>query len=295
MKPKMRFSLILLLSLTSLGCDPLDPQSVILEIKTKLGVAPKPVLPAEVKEEINSQNEPSKPANASELAKENSELLSEMMKVVFNEEEIEDKSGFGTLAHTLNQGASLEGIYEGIVMGSRYRALETKSQAASPSELKAFAIEMADLQLSMKNPSTYEASSAKKAPSIQYPDGSSVDVPTATVGTQVVEKKKDRMALQTELLETFIGASGYTLKRTLSEEALKKLDEMKSDSGELAQWYAHFVLRMCDTKVDFGLALRNKADFDFHFKFAQKLALDRVKWEVLNRYHRYLNFIGKQK
>ena len=287
--------LILGLSLFTQACDPMKPADVIAQVKVLLGIQPeKKGVPAEVKDELGHVQDPTK-VKASELAKANSELLSEMMKVIFNQDEVEDKSDFGGLVRTLDQGASLEGIYEGIMMGSRYRALESKSQAASPTELKAFAVELADLQLSMKNPSVFEASEARKAPSIDYPDGSSIDVPTATAGSQEVTPKKDRMALQTELVQTFIGASGFTLKRTIAEEALKKMDEMKSDSGELAQWYAHFVLRMCETKVDFGLELRNKPDFDFHFSFAQKMALDRVKWEVLNRYHRYFNWISTQK
>ena len=145
----------------------------------------------------------------------------------------------------------------------------------------------------MKNPSVFSAD-AKKAPSIDYPDGSEAVVPVASAGSQVVEKKKDRMQLQGELLQTFIGASSFTLKRTLCEEALKKFEEVKDNSGDMAQWYANFVLHMADTKVDFGLELRSKPDFDFHFKFAQKMALDRVKWEVLNRYHRYLNALANQ-
>ena len=176
-------------------------------------------------------------------------------------------------------------------MGSRYRALESKSQAASPEQLKVFAVMMTDLQMSMKNPSVFIPEEAKHAPSIDYPDGTP-GIPS-TISTQVVERKKDKQSFREELVATFIGASGFTLKRTLGQEALKKLDEMKSDTGDLGQWYAQFVLKMCDTKIDFGLELRNKPDFDFHFAFAQRLALDRVKWEVLNRYHRYLNSLSK--
>jgi len=286
---------LLTLTLFATACDPMKPKEVIAEAKKMLGIPEQRVVPKEVKDELGVVPDKGNATPASELAKENSELLSEMMRVIFDKEDVDNRTNFGELAHSLNQGASLEGIYEGIIMGSHYRALESKSQAASPNELKAFAIELADLQLSMKNPSVFNSADAKKAPSIDYPDGSSADIPTASSGSQVVEKKKDRMQLQTELLQTFIGASGYTLKRTIGEEALKKIDEMKNDSGDLAQWYAHFVLHMCETKVDFGLELRNRPDFDFHFKFAQKMALDRVKWEVLNRYHRYFNFIADQK
>ncbi|MBC7397070.1 MAG: hypothetical protein H7333_06470, partial [Bdellovibrionales bacterium] len=264
MKKKFEFpiphsSLSALALLVLFACNPLDEAQKILRSKFIDQPKEEPVRPVSLERGPGA------------LARENSELLSEMMKVVFDEEEVDSKSDFGTLAHTLNQGASLEGIYRGIVMGSRYRAMETKNQAASPEELKAFAIELSELQDSMKNPSTFEMEEAKKAPSIEYPDGS-VAVPHSIAGSQEVLPKRDKIEVRDGLVKIFIGASGYTLKRTLGEEALKKIDEMKMDSGELAQWYARFVLRMCLAKVDFGLELRNKPDFDLHFKFAQKMA-----------------------
>ena len=278
---------LLILIVTAPAC-----YNPVPEWKAMLGLEKKKPLPNEVKEEMGLVTDAPK-LTAGELARENSELLAEMYKVVFDEKEVDSKTDFGTLVSTLNQGASLEGIYRGLVMGSRYRALETKSQAANPTELKAFANEMADLQDSMKNPSEFVAEEARKAPTIQYPDGS-LSVPVAHDGSQEVTKKRDKAVVRDELLQTFIGASGFTLKRTLGDEALKKFDEMKDDRGDMAQWYAKLVLRLADSKVDFGLALRNQSDFDFHFKFAQKMATDRVKWEVLNRYHRYLNFTANE-
>jgi hypothetical protein len=292
----MKFSHLPLLgiALVSLAAcqDPVKETKAFLVDVGILKSTPK-TLPTEVKDEMNMVTESPK-LSAGELAKENSELLSEMMKVVFDEKDIDNKGDFGNLVHTLNQGASLEGIYRGLIMGSRYRALESKSQAASPGEIKAFAVEMAELQNTMKNPSVFTSDDARKAPSIEFPDGNP-SAPIAHEGSQEVTQKRDKKKVLDELLETFIGASGFTLKRTLGDESLKKMDEIKGDPGELANWYARFVLRMCDSKVDFGLELRNRPDFDLHFKFAQKMALDRLKWEVLNRYHRYLNFAAIQK
>jgi hypothetical protein len=290
-KKILKCGFLLGLCLVSVACDPV---AKINEIIAALRHEEKN-LPAEVKNEMSTAQDPAQKASASELARANLELLSEMMKVVFDQDEVEDRSGFGGLAHGLNEGASLEGIYQGMIMGSRYRALESKSQAASPADLKLFAEEMAELQLSMKNPSVFVPEEAKKAPSIDFPDGSNPNIPVSKAGTQVVEKKREKAELMEDLLQTFIGASKFTLKRILGQEALKKIDEMKGDSGDLARWYAQFVLRMCEKKVDFGLDLRVKPDFDLHFKFAQRMALDRVKWEVLNRYHRYLNWSGHRK
>jgi hypothetical protein len=271
----------------STGCDPVH------EIKDFLGIQEKKTLPAEVKKEMSQAGETASPQTAGELAKANSELLFEMMTVVFNQKDVDDKSNFGALVNSLNDGASLEGIYRGIIMGSRYRSLEAKSQAASPDLLKAFAVEMADLQADMKNPTEFLKDSATKAPSIDYPTGiddeSDTNAPQAAPHSQEIKPKRPRNEIADEMLDNFIGASPYTLKRVIGDEALKKLDELKDSPGELAQWYAKFVLHMCDMHVDFGLKQRNMPDFGFHFKFAQTMSVDRVKWEVLNRYHRYLN------
>jgi hypothetical protein len=229
-------------------------------------------------------------STTSELAKANSEILSEMMRVIFNETEEDNKVGFGELAHSLNSGASLEGVYRGIIMNSRYRALESNSQAASPTVLKAFANELAGIQVDMRDPTEFSPETAKHAPAIEFPDGSSAE---ATQNAKVLKDAADKQSkanLVEQLLETFIGASPYTLKRVLADETLKKMDELKDSPGELAQWYAKTVVRLCDTHIDFGLKQRNTPDYDFHFKFAQKMALDRVKWEMLNRDHRYLNY-----
>jgi hypothetical protein len=281
------------------GCD--DPKPAIHEVIQKINAWGAPYgiqillpTPADKQAQVRASPTPSK-LTAGELAKENSELLAEMIKVIFDEKEIDDKADFGSLVLTLNQGASLEGVYRGIIMGSRYRALETKSQGASPTELKAFAIEMAELQSTMKNPSVFEASVARKPPTIEMPDGSgSEDTVVAHEGSQEVTKKRETAEIRDELLETFIGASGFTLKRTLGDEALKKFDEMNDDRVGLAEWYGHLALRLAASKVDFGLELRSQPDFDFHYRFAQTMSLDRVKWEVLNRYHRYLNFTATQ-
>ena len=279
------FSLVMMMSLS--GCN------IVNIIKEKLGIISEP-LPAEVKQEMK-QADDGKLALKSpgELAKENSELLAEMIEVVFNETEISNKVNFGELANSLNQGASLEGVYHGLVMGSRYRSLESKSQAASTTLLKAFAVEMAELQDTMKNPTEFLKEEAKKAPSIEFPDGNSAagDIPTAAPRSQEVKAKKPKAQIGEEMLETFIGASSFTLKRVLCDEALKKIDEVKGSPGELSQWYASFVLRMIKTQVNFGLDQRSNSNFDFHFKFAEHMALDRVKWEVLNRYQRYLNSV----
>jgi hypothetical protein len=199
-------------------------------LRTTLGLSKKS-LPTEVNREMEQVGEEEKKQSAGELAKANSELLSEIMKVIFNEKEVEDKNTFGSLVHSLNQGASLEGIYRGVIMGSRYRGMEAKSKAASPTTLKIFANEMAEIQVDMKNPTEFTIES-RKALSIEFPDEASVsEMPTAAPRSQEVKEKREKIAIADDLVRMFIGASPFTLKRVLGEEALKKMDELKESQG----------------------------------------------------------------
>ena len=296
------------------ACDPQeDLNQVVKQTKAFLyQTFPNLKPPASVPTPANEKKEDAAPKaeTSAEMAKANSELLSEMMKVTFNVKEVDDKSNFGELAHTLNQGASLEGIYRGIVVGSKYRGLEAKSQASSPTVLKAFAIQMADLQDDMQEPTEFGKENAKGV-SIDFPEGVQDDgtpdnvnfsspspgasvTPTPVsaippVHSQDLKQKRDKKAVVTKLLETFIGASPYTLKRVFADEVMRKMDEVKDSPGEMAQWYGKFTLAMIATGVDFGLQQRNESNFDFHFRFAQNMAQDRVRWELINRCHRFLN------
>jgi hypothetical protein len=225
--------------------------------------------------------------------KANAELLAEMFQVVFNKKEVDDPSLYTSLLPSLNQGASLEGIYRGLVMGSRYRVWESKAKAASPNAIKFFAMEMGELQDGMKSPSQFTKETAKLAPSIDYPEGADNTPESLTFGDQKdsnqEDVKKTKQQITEEILQNFIGATPFTLKRILSDEALKKMDEMKDSPNDQAQWYAALVVRLSVAKTDFGLPQRNSDDFDFHSRFAKTMSLDRVKWEVLNRYHRIIN------
>ena len=269
---------------------------IVFAVKSLLGFGPGKNVPANVKNEMSDAGSPEDQKRASEFAKENSELLFEMMSVVFDTTDIANKSDFGALVHSLNQGASLEGIYRGIIMGARYRGQESSEKGASPATLKAFALEMAEVQADMKNPTVFHEGEAKKPFEIEYPEGPTTSAATPAEDRPVLKKEENAL----ELLKMFVGASHFTLKRVLADETLKRIDEFQNSAGQLdvnalAQWYAQFAVRMAATKVDFGLKQRNEADYDFHFKWAQHMAADRVKWEVLNRDHRYINAISKLK
>ncbi len=277
------------------ACEPLS------DLRSFLGIGKsRTELPAEMKAEMKSADSAGQGANPGGLAKENQELLAEMLRVVFDREDSEDQADFEALSRTLNQGASLEGIYRGIIMGSRYRALESSSQAATPSVLKVFASEMAELQDGMREPTRFDPEIARQAPRIDFPE----DVPSASSTASKAARKDpaqeaspsprlEKAANFRELLGIFVGASPYTLKRVLGEEALKRFEEAGEDPSAIPLWYAGLVVRLSSANVDFGLDLRRKPDFEFHRNFAKRIAIDRVKWEVLNRYHRLLNAVKK--
>jgi hypothetical protein len=232
------------------------------------------------------------PMDPASMAKANAEILMEMIMVTFHQKDVLDQDQFQSLLSSLNQGASFEGIYRGLVLGSRYRVLESKGKAASPLALKFFALEMADLQLSMKNPTRFDPNTAKNLPEIDYPEGDDGGVANQSGTSEGVADeapKLSRMELTESILQTFIGATQYTLKRVLAEEALKKIEELSESRVELTRWYASLVAHLSQSNVDFGLPLRNDPNSLFHQQFAQTVSKDRVIWEVLNRYHRILN------
>jgi len=290
------------------ACDvPIPLQNLMDSAKNLMGMSP-------AKKETSPQPGASPAASplsaAAAAMAANSELLTEMFQVTFHQKEIEDQSLFSSLVSSLNQGASLEGIYRGLVMGSRYRVLESKAKAASPDAIKFFATEMGELQAGMKSPSSFTKDTAKQAPTIDYPEGAADSPPSAgangpdsyTFGdTEKKEAapvpqsepsgKRTKKEIASEILDDFIGATPFTLKRVLADEALRKIDELKDSPADLAQWYASLVVRLAETGTDFGLPQRNTTDYDFHFRFARTMSVDRVKWEVLNRYHRVINRI----
>lgn len=101
--------------------------------------------------------------DAAARAKANAELLHEMFLVIFLEEP-EDRSSFGSYVDSLNQGASLEGVYNGFAHSKNYRRLEVLHRGASPSALTAFCEELAQIQLQLSTPTAFNEKSALPLP-----------------------------------------------------------------------------------------------------------------------------------
>jgi hypothetical protein len=230
--------------------------------------------------------------------KQNAELLQEVYLVVYAKAAV-SQSGFGSLVAALNQGASLEGVYNGIVHSADFRKLESDHPGASPMALRFFSEELARTELEMSSITIFPSTSAQPLSAPVEPLGTEeengeIDFPGSPTVTKEpspspsVVKPTER-ALMLKYYSDFSGASFYTLKRVLGDELLRLCAEKSGDQKELAKWYGAWVNRMDGLKIDFGLALRNNPDPELHRGWAMSVSSDRLRWEVLNRIHRVIN------
>jgi hypothetical protein len=231
-------------------------------------------------------------------AKANAELLREMHQVIFIQEP-KDRSAFGSLVDSMNQGASLEGIYNGLVHSDEYRRLEASGISASPEALRAFGEELAALESELAAPVEFDAQGIARPPSevdgvkvIEYgkpsPSPRADGAPSARPSMSVAA----RAALAEKYSRQFVGAPVYVLKRVIADEALRVVASKRDYPEKLALWYSRWVAHMSARKVDFGISQRNQADEAFHYKWALTAGEDRIAWEVLNRLHRVLNALN---
>jgi hypothetical protein len=237
-------------------------------------------------------------------AKANAELLQEVFRVVYVREPT-NRTEFGSMVDSLNQGASFEGVYNGFSHSSAYRGLEIATVGASPEALKAFGEELAVLEVELPAPAEFDHAATRPLAMPVQPgaEGVGPDSPAKGSGVAVIEYGKPVASsaplgvaqLAARYSQQFMGSSIYTLKRVLGDEALKVITLKHEYPEKLAQWYSKWAGRMATRKVDFGIALRNSPDEAFHYQWAIHATEDRIKWEVLNRLHRVLNDANRAK
>ena len=214
------------------------------------------------------------------LSKANGEILHEMYEVVFMREP-KNKEFFGDYVDTMNQGASIEGVYNGFVHSSNYRQLEEQTPGPAPESAKFLVAELQEWQKDLPGPTVVDENSGKPLglPVTPY---AAPDDPAASVDPSPRPFDAYKAA-------AFFGHSSiFTLKRVMGDEAIRLIDG-KKNAQELAHWYAKWVVRMASHQIDFGLELRNRSDENFHYGWALSAPVDNLKWEVLNRVHRLLN------
>ena len=248
----------------------------------------------------------------------NAELLQEMFKVIYVRD-FQNPREFADYVDTLNQGASIEGLYNGFTRSSVYRKLEMANNPVPPQALRAFSEELARLESTLPETDRTAFDSRAALPlALPVAIGGSltgaVDTPRnlgeleGGAGELVFGKDPHAAAsptsrptplqssvplsledLASQYRDRFRVSSIFTLKRILGEEALKVITAKVSDPSALAKWYGKWVTELCARKVDFGLDLRNRPDAAFHEAWARSSSEDRLRWEVLNRLHRVLN------
>lgn len=219
-------------------------------------------------------------------AKANAQIMYEMYRVVLLRDP-KDTTKFGSLVDSLNQGASLEGVYNGLAHSSLYRELETEHQGATEQALKVFADELSFLAFQFKKIPTF---SEKDTRPLALPTEVGVDaIPNEVIFQKPQALPKSEQEYSARLIKLFQGASYFTLKRVLSDEILKLVDEKKADKEGLIIWYLHWIDRVKAYGVGFGLKERDSADLEFHRNWANKTTTDKIRWEILNRVHRLIN------
>jgi hypothetical protein len=231
---------------------------------------------------LNNEAEPKK----KQRAKANAELFGELWEIVLLRKP-KNKIEFGNWVDTLNQGASLEGVYNAFTHSSLYRALEKAYPKSSSQALKVFAEDLAILTSELKERTAFDEDSAKPL-SDPVPVGLDSSIVNYSSTQKVAENSKSRKELVVFFLNLFKDASPYTLKRLLGDEALRVISEKEKEKN-LPEWYSSWVILMNRHSIEYGLELRNKPDKNFHKEWAKRIDGEILKWEVLNRLHRTIN------
>jgi hypothetical protein len=213
------------------------------------------------------------------------ELLREMMLVVYMRPP-KDVGEFNSYMNVLQQGASFEGLYNGFTHSSDFRVLEASNKGATPAALSVFGQELAALEADLPQPTEFTAASAQPLARPVMPEAGP-DHPQ-------ISPKPVKVLTADAYSQLFVGASIFTLKRVLGDEALKVVGSKRDFTGKLALWYSKWVVRIAERGVDFGIPARNRADEAFHYNWALTATEDQLEWEVLNRVHRVLNAANKK-
>jgi hypothetical protein len=245
-------------------------------------------------------------ALTAQRAKQNAEMLHEIYHVVYLQEPNNPRE-FASLVDSLNQGASLEGVYNGLIHSSDYRELEKAHPGSNSKVLQFFVEELVRTEVLLSSITVFSADAAKPLATPVEPTGTDEEIdfpataptkaaPVASPASSPSKEEVDKLFHQ--YAHDFAGGSYFTLKRVLGDELLELMSQKSRDPNDpkaLAKWYGKFVHRMAGTGVDFGLALRNNPDDKFHEGWAESVSGDQLRWEVLNRIHRVINSLENSK
>jgi len=227
----------------------------------------------------------------------NQKILDEMVQTVFLRDPISPKE-FAGLLDVLNQGASFEGVYNGLVHSTEYRQLEENAKPALPTTLQRFAEEwtLLQIELPVEERARLTASLALPIPAIEAPQEGDAESASSSISDMqpsptpsFTSRDEERKAVQQATEEIFLRANAFTLRRVIGSEVFKVFARKKGDRNVLADWYARFCSRVAARGVALGYPQREDEGIEFHREWAWNASTDRLQWEVLFRLHRILN------
>ena len=228
------------------------------------------------------------------------EVFREMCEVVMNEM-TEDIPEFDKWAEALSEGASYEGIYNGLSHSSHYRDLEVKNPGSSAEALREFAEELTLLEVELPKPTVFDLASTQPPVVLQMSDleeaapGNTQEIVFPGKPSQVTTPVIPAPSAD-EYAKKFVNSSYFTLKRVLGEEALKVLQVEQLYDEKLAIWYSQWATRMIrERMIDFGSPSRNQADEKAFYQLTMSKGKNYISWEVLNRLHRIINHANQKK
>jgi|GEM_PF-9621 len=245
---------------------------------------------------LSSTVSTTKPFTAEQRSRENSELLAELIRVVFGHEP-KDVRSFSGYRASLDQGASLEGILNGLLHSGAYREIETTAPKASSLTRAFFVDELVRLQnglVSMgHDPIPLFDFSPRPQAKIEMPTG--MDAADSSAGRAW---KFDLKTSPEAYANAFAETPGPVLRRILVEAVETRVDGFPSStSREFGRWYADLAARLANAGIDFGLKERNDKSVTYYLEMFDDFVKtrtpaevrDRILWESLNRYLRILN------
>lgn len=209
----------------------------------------------------------------------NAAFIRELFKVVL-QRDVRSQEEFERYMNVMDQGGHYEGIYNGIVYSSEYK--DKEKGVAPVSAVKAYADIMAQIQLDQK----YDPLKIQKPEGEQLP-GKENDL------TPPQPTEAERISLVGDIERQSMTLPLYTLKRKLGEEVIKTIELKREYKEKFATWYGRFTVFLNKKGVDFGVALRNRPDEYYHYKWALDAEDDRLRWESLNRVHVLMNSYAK--
>ena len=180
---------------------------------------------------------------------------------------LHDKLIYENWMNVLTQGASVEGVYRGLVLSVEYQKME--KGRVPRAALDFFAEEVVRLQYE-KFEKRYQNRTGKKL-----------------VPIEIIKLGKK------ELMKQYAGAPLFSLKRVLGEAMLSRLSALQEDRDARSRWYAEIVSRWSNLGVEFNYVTRNSKNYKLHKDWAHWNSLGRIQWEILYRVHCIMNVRAK--